>query len=78
MKQVNKTAKNIDDSYTQTLEEAMDNEDLHIDTYADENEPKQKLENKVEDKALNDYVKEQAESEVDVALNLEAESKEGR
>ena len=29
------------DSYNQTLEEAVEAEDIHIDTYADENEPHQ-------------------------------------
>ena len=29
------------DSYNQSLEEAIENEDIHIDTWADENEPHQ-------------------------------------
>ena len=51
------------DSYNQTLEEAVEAEDIHIDTWADENEP---------DQFTKISLKE--ESDIDVALNLEAES----
>ena len=57
------------DSYNQTLEEAVEAEDIHIDTWADENEPHQLTKIKLTDKE---------ESDVDVALNLEAESKIGK
>ena len=55
------------DTYNQTLDEAVEAEDIHIDTWADENEPHQltKISLKVE-------------SDVDVALNLEAESQRGK
>jgi hypothetical protein len=108
-----------DDTFTQTLEEAVENEDVYIDTYADEDEPLQltkiKLvlpdtkvdygdlkepmtpeeedknagivrdkdgnvlpETTVPEKALNDYVKEKAESDIDIAINLENDSKLGK
>ena len=57
------------DSYNQTLEEAVEAEDIHIDTWADENEPHQLTKIKLTDKE---------ESDVDVALNLEAESQRGK
>ena len=53
-----------DDDY-QTLEEAVESEDVHIDSWASEDE-----------KLQLDTAKE--ESDVDVALNLEAESQRGR
>lgn len=56
-----------DDSYHQTLEEAVENEDVHIDTYADETEPLQNIDFGTKE-----------ESEVDVSLNLEAESAIGK
>ena len=59
------------DSYNQTLEEAIEAEDIHIDTWADEDEPDQLTKIKLVDK-------EKEESDVDVALNLEAESKLGK
>jgi len=55
------------DSYNQTLEEAVEAEDIHIDTWADENEP---------DQFTKISLKE--ESDIDVALNLEAESQRGK
>ena len=55
------------DSYNQTLEEAKEAEDIHIDTWADENEP---------DQFTKISLKE--ESDIDVALNLEAESQRGK
>ena len=57
------------DSYNQTLEEAVEAEDIHIDTWADEDEPHQLTKIKLTDKQ---------ESDVDVALNLEAENKRGK
>ena len=47
------------DTYNQSLEEAKENGDIFIDTYAEE-------------------VDEKAESDVDIALNLENESKIGK
>ena len=38
------------DSYNQTLEEAVEAEDIHIDTWADEDEPKQLTKIKLTDK----------------------------
>ena len=57
------------DSYNQTLEEAVEAEDIHIDSWADENEPNQLTKIKLTDKQ---------ESDVDVALNLQAESQRGK
>ena len=59
------------DSYNQTLEEAVEAEDIHIDTWADEDEPHQLTKIKLVDK-------EKEESDVDVAINLENESKLGK
>ena len=55
------------DTYNQTLEEAVEAEDIHIDTWADENEPHQLTKISLKE-----------ESDVDVALNLEAESQRGK
>ena len=55
------------DSYNQSLEEAIENEDIHIDTWADEDEPHQLTKISLKE-----------ESDVDVALNLEAESQRGK
>ena len=57
------------DSYNQTLEEAVEAEDIHIDTWADEDEPHQLTKIKLTDKE---------ESDVDVALNLQAENQRGK
>ena len=57
------------DTYNQTLEEAVEAEDIHIDTWASEDEPHQLTKIKLTDKE---------ESDVDVALNLEAESQRGK
>ena len=57
------------DSYNQTLEEAVEAEDIHIDTWADEDEPHQLTKIKLTDKE---------ESDVDVAINLENESNLGK
>ena len=84
------------DTYNQTLEEAIEAQDIHIDTWADEDEPHQLTKiklamtpkeeddnaNVVRDKDGN--VMSEAtygtkeESDVDVALNLEAESQRGK
>ena len=85
------------DSYNQSLEEAIENEDIHIDTWADEDEPHQltkiklvmtpeeedKNANVVRDKDGNAVAVEsmygtKEESDVDVALNLQAESQRGK
>ena len=55
------------DSYNQTLEEAVEAEDIHIDTWADEDEPHQLTKISLKE-----------ESDVDVAINLENESKLGK
>ena len=55
------------DTYNQTLDEAVEAEDIHIDTWADENEPHQLTKISLKE-----------ESDVDVALNLEAESQRGK
>ena len=85
------------DSYNQSLEEAIENEDIHIDTWADEDEPHQltkiklvmtpeeedKNANIVRDKDGNSIAVEsmygtKEESDVDVALNLQADSERGK
>ena len=84
------------DTYNQTLEEAMEAEDIHIDTWADENEPHQLTKIKlvmtpeeedknagvVRDKDGNAVAVEmygtKDESDIDVALNLDAESQRGK
>ena len=87
------------DTYNQSLEEAIENEDIHIDTWADEDEPHQltkiklvepmtkeeedKNANIVRDKDGNAVAVEsmygtKEESDVDVALNLQAESQRGK
>ena len=55
------------DTYNQTLDEAVEAEDIHIDTWADENEPHQLTKISLKE-----------ESDVAVALNLEAESQRGK
>jgi len=65
------------DTYNQTLDEAVEAEDIHIDTWADEDEPHQLTKIKlVDDKITIEEAKE--ESDVDVAINLENESKLGK
>ena len=59
------------DTYNQTLDEAIEAEDIHIDTWADEDEPHQLTKIKLVDK-------EKEESDIDVAINLENESKLGK
>ena len=64
------------DTYNQTLEEAIEAEDIHIDTYADENESTMTVAEAV---AIGQKLKkEQEESDVDIALNLEAERELGK
>ena len=60
------------DTYNQTLEEAIEAEDIHIDTWASEDEPHQLTKIKLVDTGTKE------ESDVDVALNLEAESQRGK
>ena len=60
------------DTYNQTLEEAIEAEDIHIDTWAEENEPHQLTKIKLVDTGTKE------ESDVDVALNLQAESQRGK
>ena len=85
------------DTYDQSLEDAIENEDIHIDTWADEDEPHQltkiklvmtpeeedKNANVVRDKDGNAIAVEsmygtKEESDVDVALNLQADSERGK
>ena len=84
------------DTYNQTLEEAIEAEDIHIDTWADENEPHQLTKIKLvmtpeeEDKNANverdsdgnavavEMYGTKDESDIDVALNLDAESQRGK
>ena len=75
------------DSYNQTLEEAVEAEDIHIDTYAAEDEPHQLTKIKlVDDKITIEEAievgqklkKEKEESDVDIALNLEAAQQLGK
>ena len=55
------------DTYNQTLDEAVEAEDIHIDTWADEDEPHQLTKISLKE-----------ESDVDVAINLENESMLGK
>ena len=85
------------DTYDQSLEDAIENGDIEIDTWADENEPHQltkiklkmtpeeedKNANVVRDKDGNAVAVEsmygtKEESDVDVALNLQADSERGK
>ena len=84
------------DTYNQTLEEAIEAQDIHIDTWADEDEPHQLTKIKlvmtpeeedknagvVRDKDGNAVAVEmygtKDESDIDVALNLDAESQRGK
>ena len=65
------------DTYNQTLEEAIEAEDIHIDTWAEENEPKQMTVAEAVEVGQK-LKKEKEESDVDVALNLQAESQRGK
>ena len=71
------------DTYNQTLEEAVEAQDIHIDTWAAEDEPNQltkiKLVNDKQDEPfMVTGLSDKEESDVDVALNLEAESQRGK
>ena len=73
------------ESYHQTFEEAVEAEDIHIDTWADEDEPLQTKEMYEPKMTVAEAVevgqnlkKEKEESDVDIALNLEAESAIGK
>ena len=73
------------ENYHQTFEEAKENGDIHIDTWADENEPLQTKEMYEPKMTVAEAVevgqnlkKEKEESDVDIALNLEAESAIGK
>ena len=65
------------DTYNQTLEEAIEAEDIHIDTWADENESKQMTVTEAVEVGQK-LKKEKEESDVDIALNLEAEQQLGK
>ena len=71
------------DNINQTLEEAVEAEDIHIDTWASEDEPHQLtkiklVNNKQEEPFMVTGLSDKEESDIDVALNLEAESKIGK
>ena len=75
------------DTYNQTLDEAIEAEDIHIDTWADEDEPHQLTKIKLVEPKMTvaeavevgqKLKKEKEESDVDVALNLQAESQRGK
>ena len=65
------------DTYNQTLEEAIEAEDIHLDTWAAEDEPKQMTVAEAVEVGQK-LKKEKEESDVDVALNLQAESQRGK
>ena len=60
------------DNINQTLEEAVEAEDIHIDTWAAEDEPHQLTKIKLVDTGTKE------ESDIDVALNLQAENQRGK
>ena len=85
------------DTYNQSLEDAIENGDIEIDTWADENEPHQLTKIKLvepmtkEEEDKNAVVRDKdgnvmseatygtkEESDIDVALNLQAESQRGK
>ena len=75
------------DTYNQTLDEAIEAEDIHIDTWADEDEPHQLTKIKLVEPKMTvaeavevgqKLKKEKEESDVDFALNLEAERELGK
>ena len=66
------------DTYNQTLEEAIEAEDIHIDTYADEDEKLQVVESKQEEPLGVTGLSDKEESDIDISLNLEAESQRGK
>ena len=61
-----------DDNINQTFEEAVEAEDIYIDTWAAEDEPHQLTKIKLVDTGTKE------ESDIDVALNLQAESQRGK
>jgi len=69
------------DTYNQTLEEAVEAQDIHIDTWADENEPDQltkiKLVENQEPMGVTGFT-DKEESDIDVSIQLEAESARGK
>ena len=68
------------DNINQTLEEAVEAEDIHIDTWAAEDEPHQLTKIKLVEPSGDfgvDYGNKE-ESDVDVSLNLQAESQRGK
>ena len=69
------------DNINQTLEEAVEAEDIHIDTWAAEDEPHQltkiKLVESNEPMGVTGFTDKEI-SDVDVSLNLEAESQRGK
>ena len=68
------------DNINQTLEEAVEAEDIHIDTWAAEDEPHQLTKIKLVEPSGDfgvDYGTKE-ESDVDVALNLDAENQRGK
>ena len=75
------------DTYDQSLEDDVENGDIEIDTWADENEPHQLTKIKLVEPKMTveeavevgqQLKKEQEESDIDVAINLENESKLGK
>ena len=67
-----------DDNINQTLEEAIEAQDIHIDTWAAENEELQVVDTKQEEPFMVTGLSGKEESDIDVALNLEAESQRGK
>ena len=66
------------DSINQTLEEAIEAEDIHIDSWAAEDEALQVVDTKQEEPFMVTGLSDKEESDVDVALNLQAESQRGK
>ena len=66
------------DTYNQTLEEAVEAEDIHIDTWAAEDEELQVVDTKQEEPFMVTGLSDKEESDIDVALNLQAESQRGK
>ena len=64
------------DTYNQTLEEAIEAEDIHIDTWADENEPLQVKDETPGDFGVDYGTKE--ESDIDTSIQLQAENERGK
>ena len=69
------------DTYNQTLEEAIEAEDIHIDTWAAEDEPHQltkiKLVENQEPMGVTGFT-DKEESDIDISIQLEAESARGK